>query len=136
MDIKLTSSGLAFGNGLVLTESLDEKVAQRLVVRLRTYVNTWFLDLDFGVDWFGRVFGKGRSRLAVDSLLRTEILKEIYVDRIISYQSTLIGRQYSATFSVKLISITAPNIVTLSLLVNEDGVQITDENGNPLLTNL
>lgn len=135
MDIKLTSSGLSFGTDLALTTTLDEKVAQRLTVKLRTYVNTWFLDLDYGVDWFGKVFGKGRSRIAVDTLLKTEILKEIYVDRIISYQSTLVGRQYNATFSVKLISITAPNIVTLSLLVNEDGVQITDENGNPLVTN-
>lgn len=136
MDIKLTSSGLVFGNDFALTETLDEKVAQRLVVRLRTYVNTWFLDLDYGVDWFGKVFGKGRSRLAVDTLLKTEILKELYVNNIISYQSTLVGRQYSATFSVKLIDVTVPTVVTLSLLVNEDGVQITDENGNPLLTNL
>lgn len=136
MDIKLTADGLAFGNDLALTETLDEKVAQRLVVRLRTYVNTWFLDLDYGVDWFGKVFGKGRSRLAVDTLLKTEILKELYVNNLISYQSTLVGRQYSATFSVKLIDVTIPTVVTLSLLVNEDGVQITDENGNPLLTNV
>ena len=136
MDIKLTSSGLAFGNDLVLTEALDEKVAQRLVVRLRTYVNTWFLDLEYGADWFGRVFGKGRSRLAVDALLKTEILKDIYVTNITTYQSILIGRQYSATFSVRIVNIEAPTMVTLSLLVNEDGVQITDENGNPLVTNV
>lgn len=135
MDIKLTSNGIDFSRDFVLTESLIEKVAQRLSVRFKTHVNTWMLDLEYGVDWLGSVFGKGRSKAAVDALLTGEILKERYVNSITSFQSTLIGRVYILTFSVKVIDQGVQEVVTLSLLLDQNGLQITDENGNPLVVN-
>ena len=129
MDIRLSS--LLDGSGFTVTESLQEKVAQRLFVRFNTHVNTWMLNLDYGVDWFGRVFGKGRSRAAVDALMTETILAEPYVTSVVSFSSKLVGRTYSLTFSV-----TTPDVaeepISFSMLLNEDGVTLTNENGIPL----
>lgn len=130
MDIKY-SNGLQLVNGsLVTTESLVDKVRQRLFVRLRTFINTWFLNLDYGVDYFGSVFGKGRTKAAVDAIMRIEIEKEKYVDGISSFSSTLVNRQYSLRFSVNVADQAQP--VNITLLMTNDGLFLTDQNGNIL----
>lgn len=130
MDIKY-SNGLQLVNGsLVTTESLADKVRQRLFVRLRTFINTWFLNLDYGVDYFGSVFGKGRTKAAVDAIMRIEIEKEKYVGSISSFSSTLVNRQYSLRFSVNVTDQAQP--VNITLLMTNDDLFLTDQNGNIL----
>lgn len=130
MDIKY-SNGLQLVNGsLVTTESLADKVRQRLFVRLRTFINTWFLNLDYGVDYFGSVFGKGRTKAAVDAIMRIEIEKEKYVGSISSFSSTLVNRQYSLRFSVNVTDQDQP--VNITLLMTNDGLFLTDQNGSIL----
>ena len=130
MDIKY-SNGLQLVNGsLVTTESLADKVRQLLFVRLRTFINTWFLNLDYGVDYFGSVFGKGRTKAAVDAIMRIEIEKEKYVGSISSFSSTLVNRQYFLRFSVNVTDQTQP--VNITLLMTNDDLFLTDQNGNIL----
>lgn len=130
MDIRY-SSGLSIENGqLVITESLADKVRQRLFVRLRTFINTWFLNLDYGVDYFGSVFGKGRTKAAVDAIMRLEIEKEKYVEAITSFSSSLVGRKYTLRFSVAVVDQTQP--VQISILMTNDGLFLTDQDGNIL----
>ena len=130
MDIRLSS--LLDGSGFTVTDTLQEKVAQRLFVRFNTHINTWMLNLDYGVDWFGSVFGKGRSKSAVDALLTQMILAEPYVTSLSSFSSKLVGRTYSLTFSVRVVSPVATEPVVFTLLLNEDGVQLTNEDSIPL----
>lgn len=130
MDIKY-SNGLHLVNGsLVITESLADKVRQRLFVRLRTFINTWFLNLDYGVDYFGSVFGKGRTKAAVDAIMRLEIEKEKYVEAITSFSSSLVGRKYTLRFSVAVVDQSRP--VQISILMTNDGLFLTDQDGNIL----
>lgn len=130
MDIRY-NSGLSIENGqLAITESLADKVRQRLFVRLRTFINTWFLNLDYGVDYFGSVFGKGRTKAAVDAIMRLEIEKEKYVEAITSFSSSLVGRKYTLRFSVAVVDQSQP--VQISILMTNDGLFLTDQDGNIL----
>ncbi len=130
MDILLGGS-LTANNDIKLTTDYPSAVAQRLTTRFKTFTNEWMLDLNYGVDWFNKVLGKGRSKTAVDAIIRQQILLEDQVESIIDFKSTLIGRQYSVVFKVKAVSLN--QIVTLKLLLNQNGALITTETGLALL---
>lgn len=130
MDILLGSS-LTANNDIRLTSDYQSSVAQRLTIRFKTFTNEWMLDLNYGVDWFNKVLGKGRSKTAVDAIIRQQILLEDQVESITEFKSTLVGRQYSVVFKVKAVSLN--QIVTLKLLLNQNGALITTESGLALL---
>lgn len=104
MDIKLDPNGdVSFLNGESSVTSIGaEDLAQRLQIRLRTFLGEWFMDNTLGVDWWGRVFGKNRSKTAVDALIQAEILKEPDALQIVTFSSSIsTDRKYSATFQVR-----------------------------------
>lgn len=90
--------GIAYGGGSVssvrsataseLTTSTSENLAQRLLIRLRTFRGEWFLDQDLGVDYFGQILGKNRNRATVDAIIQAEILQEREVLQLDEYNST------------------------------------------------
>ena len=100
-----------------MTQPLTETVAQRLFIRLRTFLGEWFLNTAYGVPYFTEVLGKKTSKSAVDLIMQQQILAEVGVKEITYFNSTLINRQYSLNFRVKVvdgsttdtISITPPN---------------------------
>lgn len=107
MDIKLdaTTGDIAFVNGDALVTDIGaEDLAQRIQIRLKTFQGEWFMDNTLGVDWFGRVFGKSRSKTSVDAILQTEIAKEKDVLQIVSYTSSISNRTFSCTFRVRTIA--------------------------------
>lgn len=104
MDILLDEDGdVLFTNGESSVTSIGaEDLAQRLQIRLRTFLGEYFMDNTLGVDWFGRVFGKNRSKTAVDALLQEEILKERDALQITNYSSSIgTDRTFTCTFSVR-----------------------------------
>lgn len=103
MDIKLDVDGhVSFVNGeSQVTEIGAEDLAQRIQVRLRTFKGEWFMDNTVGVDWWGKVFGKNRSKSSVDAIIQTEILKETDALQIINYNSSIVNRMFSCTFKVR-----------------------------------
>jgi hypothetical protein len=127
-DIKFDGDVSFKAGQLVLTNTMQDKVRQRLYVRLKTFLGTWAYNLDYGTDYFGSVFGKGRTKSAVDSIMRIEIMKEKYVETLTSFSSKLVGRKYTLTFSVIATDISQP--VTITLLLNNDGLYLTNESGN------
>ena len=129
MDIRLTPTGLDFTTDLSLTESRVEKVAQRLYVRFKTQLGTWFFNTDYGVDYLGSILGKGRTKLSIDAIIRSEILKEVFVDSILSFESSISDRKYTCRFTVKAVGIVGSGEV-LSFLLNENGLLLTDQDGN------
>jgi len=104
MDIKLDDSGdISFTGGESSVTSIGaEDLAQRIRIRLNTFQGEWFMDNTLGVDWWNRVFGKNRSKAAVDALLQEQILKEPDALQILSYSSSIsTDRKFSCSFKVR-----------------------------------
>lgn len=119
MDLKLTSEhDCVFINGPLnasgVTHPLTENVAQRLIILLRSFTGDWFWDTTYGVDYWGRILGKKTSKASVDLLMQQAILSEPGVKQIVTFTSTLINRQYSLTFSVKVVDGTVTQPITIT----------------------
>lgn len=74
----------------------------------------YFLDTTYGVPYWQRLLGiKQTSKAAIDLILQQQILEESGVKEIVSFNSTFQNRQYSLSFSVKVVTgeITSPIIV-------------------------
>ena len=109
MDLKLNTGvgedkDMLFINGEcpVVTET-PEVVRQRLIIRLRTLYQEWFLNVDYGVPYLERILGHKVSKSTVDAILQEHIYKEKGVLEIVEWSSVLRGRDYSCTFKVKTI---------------------------------
>lgn len=104
MDIKLDEDGdIYLVNGDAQTTSVGaEDLAQRLRIRLNTFQGEWFMDNTLGIDWWNRVMGKNRSKMAVDALIQDAILKEPDALQIVSYTSSIsTDRKFSCSFRVR-----------------------------------
>lgn len=119
MDLLLNEEthDLVWNNGALTkeftTQPFTQNVSQRLKIRLLTFRNEWFLDTNYGVPWFQEILGKKPSKSKVDQILQQQILEESGVKEIVSFNSTFQNRQYSLSFSVKVVTgeITSPIIV-------------------------
>lgn len=120
MDILLdeVSHDVVWNNGPLTkeftTQPLTQTVSQRLKIRLLSFKNEWFLDTNYGVPWFQEILGLKPSKARVDKILQQQILLEPGVKEIVSFSSTLVNRQYSLNFRVKVISgeVTAPILIS------------------------
>lgn len=129
MDIEFTAGKSNFnGTDFVMTQNRSQEVAQRLSIRFKTYFGSWFLDTGYGVDWFNRVLGKGSTKTSVDTLIQLEIMKDEYVESIDSFQSKVDKNTYSCKFKVNIISV--QESVEMRLLATENGLVLSDKNGN------
>lgn len=108
MDLLLDyqTNDLIFHNGPLTkdytTQPFVQTVSQRLFILLKTYEEEWFLDLTHGIPYFQSILGKKTTKSAVDSLLQQEVLAENGVKEITYFNSTLVNRQYSAQFRVRV----------------------------------
>lgn len=110
MDIRLNAYDATFVNGPDISSILVTKqaniVAQRLTIRLRTFLGEWFLNTEYGVPYFERILRKGVNKITVDNILREKILEEQGVLEIESFSSEFnpAARNYSCSFQVKTAS--------------------------------
>lgn len=83
-----------------VTTLLNNDLLQRLNIRLKTFLGEWFLDITFGMDWYGSVLGKVRSIKAIDAVIQEQIYLEPDVASITSYTSSInaAARIYSANW--------------------------------------
>lgn len=107
MDILLTDTGdVLFSNTeqALVTDEQRQDVAQRLQIKLRTFLGEWFLNVDNGVPYLEQIFGKGRKKGTVDIIFQTLILEEPDVLEIVSFNSTLDAttREYALSFRVRV----------------------------------
>jgi len=104
MDIKLDDNGdISFTNGESSVTSIGaEDLAQRIRIRLNTFQGEWFMDNTLGVDWWNRVMGKNRSKIAVDAIIQEQILLEPDALQIVDYSSSISKeRVFSCSFRVR-----------------------------------
>ena len=142
MDIKFNQelfdiSLVDVGDNLVdldITQTTAEDLMQRLFLRLKAYPRDLFWNVNYGIDYLNTVFGKNRPKGTVDIILRNEIMKEPLVKEIVSFESEIINYAYACKFSV--IAINEPTVITYYILTNENGVILTDSNGDRLTTSI
>lgn len=104
MDIKLNREhDLEFdGNDLKLTSTESESLAQRLIVKLRTFQGEWFLDVNEGIGYYQSILGKNRAKETIDLIFKNAILSEPEVVNIISFESSISPqRVYQLRFKVR-----------------------------------
>tara|TARA_R100000656_G_scaffold119768_1_gene93780 strand:+ start:3371 stop:3742 length:372 start_codon:yes stop_codon:yes gene_type:complete len=101
MDLLLdpVTHDIIYQNGKTLvTQSKADVVAQRLKIKLNTFLGEWFLDLDVGIPYFQQILNKVRNKSTIDAIFQRAILEDPDVIEMISYTSDLNGR--SRTFSL------------------------------------
>lgn len=118
MDLKLDSSGdFLFVNGeCPVTTSDFDVVAQRLLIRLKTFQNEYNFNTQYGIPYFQRILGKKVRKQEVDNIFQQSIIEEEGVTEIIDFNSTFVNNIYSLRFKAKndkglispVISITTP----------------------------
>ena len=119
MDILLdaTTHDIVFDNSDTpsVTTDVRQDVAQRLKIKLSTYLGEWFLDMENGIPFYQRVFQKGVTKEIVDAIFQASIMEEEDVDSITFWESTFnqASREYSCSFRVK-----ARDIETNTVTVN------------------
>lgn len=139
MDIKLdsgvpnSSTRLRLTDGkLELTSGRADSLAQRLQIRFKTYQGSWFLNENYGINWFRDVLGKGKTKLSVDVLIQNEILKDNLIDRITYFKSQISSSYvYSCLFKVQMVDGTTTEVI--KLLTTESGLVLTTDSGLALI---
>ena len=113
MDIKMDMNPISpefgdaiFVNGPLTLEGVTsfpvETTAQRLRVRLLTFMGEWFADTSYGIPYYQRILGKKVAKSTIDQIFQQAILEERGVREITYFESSLSGRRYSAEFRVKV----------------------------------
>lgn len=142
MDIKFDQQSFDIsliedGSGLVdfdITKSSADDLMQRLFLRLKTYPRDLFWNINYGIDYLNSVFGKNRPKSTVDIILRNEISKEPMVASIDYFESEIFNYTYACKFRVRVIN--EPATLTYYILTNENGVILTNQDGDRLTTTI
>jgi hypothetical protein len=116
MDILLGDNhDIVFVNGSCpVTSNRTEAVAQRLLIKLKTFRGEWFLDTEYGIPYWQRILGRKVSKSAIDNIFQEKILEEKGVSEITSFSSTFEGRGYSLEFKVKVTSGDETDTITIN----------------------
>ena len=68
---RITNDGdWTFGQGLQNYATGSEEVAQNVKTRIKSFKNDWFLDTDFGIDWFNILGNKSNEETIIRELDR------------------------------------------------------------------
>ena len=114
MDIRLNNdrTSLDFGDAVFIngplspagiTQEPAEVVAQRLSIRLKTFLGEWFLDVGYGVPYYQQILAKKTTKVAVDRIFQQQILSERGVRELVSFSSTFQNRRYEMSFVVRVL---------------------------------
>ena len=142
MDIKFDQQAFDIvlvedGSGLVdldITNNSADDLMQRLFLRLKTYPRDLFWNINYGIDYLNSVFGKNRPKSTVDIILKNEINKEPMVESIDYFESEIFNYSYACKFRVKVIN--EVSTLTYYILTNENGVILTNQDGDRLTATL
>ena len=123
LDIRTTleEGNILFQNGQIFsTLNNQDSLRQRLDIRIKTQKGTWFLDINYGIDWLNDVFSDTSTKGSVDALIQAEILKDNLVAEIISFTSSVDNRtrEYRCDFKVRLTNQEVSS--SIRLLANEN----------------
>jgi phage baseplate assembly protein W len=101
-DYKLDSTGdLDLSSlGLVLLDTKEAALRQRLQIVLRTYQGEWFMNTTTGLPYFSDPFINKPDKVAVDNVIKTAIINTEGVVSLDEYTSSLnSNRDLNVSFS-------------------------------------
>ena len=116
-----------------INTSVDD-LMQRLYLRFKTFKRDLMWNTGYGIDYLNDVFGINKSQIVVDTIVKEEIRKEPMVASITFFESQLVNYTYACKFTVSLKE--EQKTVTYYILTNENGLDITNENGDVLTLKL
>lgn len=117
----------------IINTSVDD-LMQRLYLRFKTFKRDLMWNIGYGIDYLNDVFGINKSQIVVDTIIKEEIRKEPMVSSITFFESQLVNYTYACKFTVSLKE--EQKTVTYYILTNENGLDITNENGDVLTLKL
>ena len=89
-----------FGKGLQDYTQKNQAIGLNIKTRIYSWVNDCFFDMGAGIDWLNRLGSKNQRDL-LEADLRRIIIQSVDVTGLLDFQSTLIGRNFSATFEIE-----------------------------------
>ena len=120
---------LVINGQLQIFQTKEEFIRQRIMISLNTFTNTWFENINFGINQ-NLIFAKGTQDL-LDQDIKTIITETDGVLKLLSYSSKVdpITRIYTMTFSyeteegliVNLTGVTIGGPPNLKPIFNENG---------------
>lgn len=117
----------------IINTPVDD-LMQRLYLRFKTFKRDLMWNTGYGIDYLNDVFGINKSQIVVDAIIKEEIRKEPMVASITFFESQLVNYTYACKFTVSLKE--EQKTVTYYILTNENGLDITNENGDVLTLKL
>ena len=117
----------------IINTSVDD-LMQRLYLRFKTFKRDLMWNTGYGIDYLNDVFCINKSQIVVDTIIKEEIRKEPMVASITFFESQLVNYTYACKFTVSLKE--EQKTVTYYILTNENGLDITNENGDVLTLKL
>lgn len=117
--INTETGDLVFKNGQCpVTQLQADVVAQRLRIKLYTFLGEWFLDTTIGVPYIQQVFAKVRRKSTVDLIFQGLITADAGVLELVYFSSEISNdRGYTMTFKVRV----ADNTTSLPITINIGG---------------
>jgi hypothetical protein len=88
------------GGDFKLSSTAPTSLQQRLRIKLLTYQEEWFLDVDEGIPYYQSILGKNRAKETIDLIFKNAILAEPEVLSLESFSSSIDNstRVYSLSF--------------------------------------
>ena len=117
----------------IINNPVDD-LMQILYLRFKTFKRDLMWNTGYGIDYLNDVFGINKSQIVVDTIIKEEIRKEPMVSSITFFESQLVNYTYACKFTVSLKE--EQKTVTYYILTNENGLDITNENGDVLTLKL
>ena len=132
-DIEFVDLGNSEVDIAIINNPVDD-LMQRLYLRFKTFKRDLMWNTGYGIDYLNDVFGINKSQIVVDTIVKEEIRKEPMVSSITFFESQLVNYTYACKFTVSLKE--EQKTVTYYILTNENGLDITNENGDVLTLKL
>tara|TARA_Y100001956_G_scaffold73300_1_gene79380 strand:- start:317 stop:676 length:360 start_codon:yes stop_codon:yes gene_type:complete len=102
------------GNKVRLTTSNIEEVRQKVEIRLRTFKEEWFMNVEAGLPYFQIILQKGVSKNYIDAQVKSVTLKTNGVIGIESFNSEIDNR--TRTYIANMRLTTSEGIVVINFV--------------------
>lgn len=91
-----------FGRGLQNMTRENQAIGMNIKTRILSWVGDCFFDMNAGIDWVNRL-GSKNQRALLELDLKRIILQSEGVTGILAFDTNLIGRKFSASYTVSTI---------------------------------
>lgn len=100
-----------FGKGIQDFTAENKAIGLNIKTRIQSWVGDCFFDMDAGIDWLNRL-GSKNQRTLLELDLKRIIIQSEGVVKLLSFDTNLNGRSFSASYSVQTIYSTITDTYT------------------------